>query len=192
MKYVFLIVFMALVFGVCALVDLLLKKLFPKAPLEESKHTVRMPRKGAIWGIILTIFPLVVALFWMPEGGDTLMIIGCVVAFLMGAVLLVNYCTFAIYYDDEMFLFKDLRHRKKAYHYSQITGQQSLITRSGVNTMLFVAGDTIELNEGMQGARDFMSKAFHLWCEQKGIDPDSIENNPEMMTYFPQPRDDAE
>lgn len=189
MKYVFLLVFMALVFGVCALVDMIFKKLFPKTPLEMEKRVVRMPRSGAIWGVILTVLPVVVLVFWMPAGGDLLLGIGAGVALLLGVILLVNYCSFAVYYDDETFLYKDLRHRKKIYHYSQITGQQSLMTRSGINTMLFVGGDTVELNSGMQGVSDFLSKAFHRWCEQKGVDPDSVENNPAMLTYFPQPEE---
>lgn len=188
-KYVFLLIFMALIFGICALVDWGIKKLFPKTPLETSKHVVRQPRRGAIWGIILTIFPIVVLLFWMPAGGDTVLLIGCISALLFGAVLLVNYASFAIYYDDETFLYKDLRHKKTVYHYTQITGQQSLVTRAGVSTMLFVAGETIELSEAMQGVRDFLSKAFYRWCEEKGIDPDSVENNPEYLTYFPEEAD---
>ena len=82
-KYVFLLIFMALIFGICALVDWGIKKLFPKTPLETSKHVVRQPRRGAIWGIILTIFPIVVLLFWMPAGGDTVLLIGCIAALLL-------------------------------------------------------------------------------------------------------------
>ena len=39
----------------------------------------------------------------------------------------------------------------------------------------------------MQGLDAFLNKAFFRWCAVKGIDPDSIENNPPMLTYFPDP-----
>ena len=43
----------------------------------------------------------------------------------------------------------------------------------------------------MQCLDAFLNKAFFRWCSAKGIDPDSVENNPRMLTYFPDP-DDAE
>ena len=39
----------------------------------------------------------------------------------------------------------------------------------------------------MQNLNAFLSKAFFKWCAAKGIDPDTIENNPRMATYFPDP-----
>ena len=39
----------------------------------------------------------------------------------------------------------------------------------------------------MQGLDAFLNKAFFRWCSAKGIDPDSVENNPRMLTYFPDP-----
>lgn len=39
----------------------------------------------------------------------------------------------------------------------------------------------------MQGLDAFLNKAFFRWCAVKGIDPDSIKNNPPMLTYFPDP-----
>ena len=47
MKYVLLLLFCALVFLVCFLVDKLLQKLFPKHELEKSKSVVRPPQKSA-------------------------------------------------------------------------------------------------------------------------------------------------
>jgi len=44
MKYVLLLLFCALVFLVCFLVDKLLQKLFPKHELEKSKSVVRRKR----------------------------------------------------------------------------------------------------------------------------------------------------
>lgn len=181
----------AFVFLVCFLVDLLLRKLFPKEKIEKSKQVVHLPRRQAIFGIILTFAAIVVFVRFLQQKMDVPLLLGGIAALLIGAGLLVNYCSFSIYYDDETFLYRDLRHKKTLYHYSQIRGQRSLLTRSGVNTELFVGGESLQLYSAMQGLDAFLNKAFFRWCSAKGIDPDSVENNPRMLTYFPDP-DDAE
>ena len=187
MKYLFLLIICAVVFLICFLIDLLLKKLFPKEAIEKGKQVVRLPRRGAIFGVILAFTALVVFVRILPQKMDTLLLIGGIAALLLGAVLLVNYCSFAIYYDEETFLYKDFRHKKTLYHYSQIRGQRSMLTRSGVNTLLFVGEESLQLYSAMQGLDSVLNKAFFRWCAVKGIDPDSVENNPAMLTYFPDP-----
>lgn len=187
MKYVFLILLCAFVFLICFLIDLLIKKLFPKDRLESSKQCVRLPRREAIFGVILVFAAIVVFVRFLPQKMDALLLIGAIVALLLGALLLVSYCSFAIYYDDETFLYRNFRHKKTVYHYSQIRGQRSLQTRSGINTELFVGGESLQLYSAMQGLDAFLNKAFFRWCAVKGIDPDSVENNPPMLTYFPDP-----
>ena len=105
----------------------------------------------------------------------------------IGVILLCTYFSFVIYYDDEGFLYKAWGHGKQEFRYSQIRGQRSLLTRGGVNTILFVGKEEINLYSAMQNLNAFLSKAFFKWCAAKGIDPDSVENNPRMATYFPDP-----
>ena len=71
MKYLFLLGFCAVIFLLCFLIDKLIQKLFPKHKLEKSKTVVRPPRKSAVFGVLLLVFPLMALLFWMPEEGDT-------------------------------------------------------------------------------------------------------------------------
>ena len=120
---------------------------------------------------------------------DTLFLIGSAVAVIFGVLLLCTYFSVVIYYDDEGFLYKAWGHGKKEFRYSQIKGQRSLLTRGGVNTILFVGNEEINLYSAMQNLNAFLSKAFFKWCAAKGIDPDTIENNPRMATYFPDPDD---
>ena len=61
------------------------------------------------------------------------------------------------------------------------------MTRGGINTILFVGKDEINLYSAMQNLNPFLKHAFFRWCEANGIDPDSIENNPRMFTWFPDP-----
>lgn len=187
MKYVLLAAVCAVVFLVCFLVDKLFGLLFRKSKTEQSGNVVRLPRRNAIAGVLLSFVPLVVLLFFIPEGGDTLMLVGCIIAMVMGVLLLVNYFSFAIFYDDEGFVYRDLLRRKTAYHYNQIKGQRSVLTRSGVNSTLFVAGDALNVYSTMQNLDRFLNHAFYRWCESKRIDPASVENNPAMYTWFPDP-----
>ena len=187
MKYLFLAVFCGIVFLLCFLVDKLIQKLFPKHALEKSKNVVRPARKSAVFGILLLVFPLMALLFWMPEEGDTLLTICCVGAMIMGAFLLFTYFSVAIYYGDDSFLYKTLRGGKKEYRYAQIRGQRSLMTRGGINTILFVGEDEINLYSSMQNLNPILKHAFFRWCAAKGIDSDSVENNPRMFTWFPDP-----
>ena len=191
MKIWMIVAVCAFVFLVCFLLDTLFKHLFPKSKLEKSKTAVRPARRSATFGVILLFVPIVVLLFFMPEGGDTLLLIGCIAALIFGVILLVNYFSVVIYYDDEKFLYKTLRGGKKEFHYSQIRGQRSLMTRGGINTILFVGDEEINLYSSMQNLNAFLNKAFYRWCAAKGIDPDSVENNPRMFTWFPDPEKPA-
>ena len=123
MKYLFLLGFCAVIFLLCFLIDKLIQKLFPKHKLEKSKTVVRPPRKSAVFGVLLLVFPLMALLFWMPEEGDTLLTICCVGAMLMGAFLLVTYFSVSIYYGEDGFLYKTLRGGKKEYRYKDIRDQ---------------------------------------------------------------------
>lgn len=186
-KYVFVLIVCAVVFLVCFLIDTLLKLIFPKSRLEKSKQVVRPPRRSAVIGVILTFAGAAMLVKLLPEKSDVLFLIGSIVAVIFGVILLCTYFSIAIYYDDEGFLYKAWGHGKKEFRYSQIRGQRSLLTRGGVNTILFVGDEEINLYSAMQNLNAFLSKAFFKWCAAKGIDPDSVENNPRMATYFPDP-----
>lgn len=187
--YILMLIVCAAVFLVCFLIDTLLKVIFPKSKLEKSKQAVRPPRRSAVIGAILAFLGLAVVVRIAPKEHDTLLLIGAIGAMVIGAVLLCTYFSVVIYYDDEGFLYKAWGHGKQEFRYSQIKGQRSLLTRGGVNTILFVGDAEINLYGAMQNLNAFLSKAFFKWCQVKGIDPDSVENNPRMATYFPDPDD---
>ena len=158
-----------------------------KSKLEKSKQVVRPPRKSAVAGVILTFAGVAVLIKNLAGTPDTLFLIGSIVAIIFGVILLCTYFSVVIYFDDEGFLYKAWGHGRKEFRYSQIRGQRSLLTRGGVNTILFVGDEEINLYSAMQNLNAFLSKAFFKWCAVKGIDPDTIENNPRMATYFPDP-----
>ena len=189
MKLILVAAICAFVFLICFLIDTLFKLIFPKSRLEKSKQVVRPPRRSAVIGVILTFAGAAMLVKLLPEKTDVLFLIGSIVAVIFGVILLCTYFSIAIYYDDEGFLYKAWGHGKKEFRYSQIKGQRSLLTRGGVNTILFVGDEEINLYSAMQNLNAFLSKAFFKWCAAKGIDPDTVENNPRMATYFPDPDD---
>lgn len=189
MKLILVAAICAFVFLICFLIDTLFKLIFPKSRLEKSKQVVRPPRRSAVIGVILTFAGAAMLVKLLPEKSDVLFLIGSIVAVIFGVILLCTYFSIAIYYDDEGFLYKAWGHGKKEFRYSQIKGQRSLLTRGGVNTILFVGDEEINLYSAMQNLNAFLSKAFFKWCAAKGIDPDTVENNPRMVTYFPDPDD---
>ena len=187
MRLILVVAICAFVFLICFLIDTLFKLIFPKSKLEKSKQAVRPPRRSAVIGVILTFAGAAMLVKLLPEKTDVLFLIGSIVAIIFGVILLCTYFSVVIYYDDEGFLYKVWGHGKKEFRYSQIKGQRSLLTRGGVNTILFVGDEEINLYSAMQNLNAFLSKAFFKWCAARGIDPDSVENNPRMATYFPDP-----
>ena len=187
MRLILVVAICAFVFLICFLIDTLFKLIFPKSKLEKSKQAVRPPRRSAVIGVILTFAGAAMLVKLLPEKTDVLFLIGSIVAIIFGVILLCTYFSVVIYYDDEGFLYKAWGHGKKEFRYSQIKGQRSLLTRGGVNTILFVGNEEINLYSAMQNLNAFLSKAFFKWCAARGIDPDSVENNPRMATYFPDP-----
>lgn len=181
MPYVFLGFLCVFVFLVCFLIDMLVKKLQKK---KDDAGVVRMPKRSAAFGILLICFAICAFLFWVPAE-ELWLKIGCFVIAAMGAILLVQYGAFCIRYGEDGFSVREFRKPERKYTYAQIEGQRSLLTRSGVHTTLFVAGEQVTLTSAMDGAQAFLCKAFYKWCDLRGIEPDSVENNPRMMTYFP-------
>lgn len=185
MKYVLYILLIAAIFGLVALVDFVIGRLFPKKEIQKTGNTVRLPRYSSILGLMMTLLALF-ALLFLDLSENTALAVGCVVVLIMGIFLLVNFWRFGIWYDEEKFVYRTLTKREKTYYYKDITGQQAILAKSGVNTTLFVGGDALELYESMQGLGNFLSKAFYAWCRIKEIDPDTVENNPQMLVYFPE------
>lgn len=186
MKYVFLLLFMAAVFGVCRLADLLLGRIVPKIPQRESGRAVRLPHRSIVFGILLTFFGIASLIGFFSQM-KALYRVACIAVTAMGVFLLVQYGSFGVFYDGESFVYRTLKSRKQVFRYGEIVGQRSLLTRSGVNTVLLLrGGEQIVLSESMDGVREFLQFAFRRWCEANGTDPDTVKNNPEMLTYFPE------
>ena len=144
MKYILYLLLIAVIFGLVALVDFLLGKLFPKSELQKKGKAVRLPRYSFILGLLLFLIGLIAVLFLSLKTHLALWL-GCLVIFAVGAFLLLNFARFAIFYDEKGFTYRTLVKKEKYYRYKDITGQRSFVARSGVNVLLYCAGDEIAL-----------------------------------------------
>ena len=184
MIYILYFLLVALIFGLVALIDFVLKKLLPKPKHAQKGNVVRMPRYSFILGLIITLFSVFVLLF-VSAAEQKALWFGGLVVLAMGVFLLFNFYRFAIFFDEEGFTYRTLTKKERSYRYDQITAQESFLAKSGWNSTLYVAGDEVPLTAAMQGVDKFLNKAFFAWCRQKGIDPDTVENNPTMLVFFP-------
>ncbi len=186
MKYLFLGLFAAAVFGLCWAVDRLLQKLFPKDERQRSGKAVRLPRRSSILGVGLSFVAVAMEIRFF-EALEWYMHLAAILVLIVGIFLLVQYFSFSIYYDDEGFTYRDLRRKATSHRYGDILGQRSLLTKAGVNTVLCLPDCEIPLYSAMQGAGEFLHHAFYLWCEATNTDPETVKNNPTYMTWFPEP-----
>lgn len=182
MKYVIVLLFMAAVFGLCFLVDRLCRRLFPADP----RKAVRLPRRSVIFGVLLTFLGFTAWLVYWPQFAWYLRV-SSILVLVMGVFLLVQYFSFSIRYDEEGFEYRTLGKKAMTCHYDEILGQESLLTRSGVHSTLYTKQGELPIYTALVGLPEFLKTAFSHWCEAKGIDPDTVENNPQYLTYFPKP-----
>ena len=176
--------FVAAVFGIIALFDFLLKKILPKPRHAQKGNVVRMPRHSFIFGMFLTVFSVLVLLF-VPLSEQKVLWWAAWFVLAMGAFLLVNFFRFGIFFDEDGFTCRTLTGKARSYRYEEIRAQESFLAKSGWNSTLYVADSEVPLTAAMQGVDKFLNRSFFGWCRQKGIDPDTVENNPTLLVFFP-------
>ena len=191
MNYVLYILMVAVIFGIIALADFVLGKVFRKSRALKQGKSVRMPRYSLILGLLMAILGFF-CLLYIPYGAETFLWYGCLLVVVIGVYLLVNFSRFGIFYDDEQFTYRTLTKKAKTYRYSEIRSQRTFTAKSGLNITLDAAGDEIQLYTAMQGLGDFLSKAFYRWCLEKGLDPETTPHDPSMLVYFPSPEEEHE
>ena len=187
MQYVLYLLLIAVMFGLVALCDFLLKKLVFRNR-QQYDNAVRMPRYSFILGILLTVFALVGVLY-IPMQEELFLWLGCWLVLVIGAYLLVNFFWTGIFYDDTGFTYRVFPRKGKTYRYGDITGQRTFVAKSGWNSNLYVDGDEVQLYAAMQGLSNFLNKAFYAWCREKDIDPNDVENDPHNLIFFPEPEE---
>ena len=185
MEYVIVILVAAAIFGICYLVDKSFTGMFRSKAQHMSGLAIRASKRYGSFGLIFIVLGIAAVFAGLGEGGYVLLGGGIIVG-LMGIGLVTHYLTFGIFYDGESFLVSKFGRRSVAYRYEQIKGQMLYITGGSVLIELHMTdGKAVMLQSAMEGVYAFMDQAFAGWCRQKGIDPDTVENDPGTLQFFP-------
>lgn len=186
MEFVAVIVIAALVFGVCYLVDKAFTKLFRSQQQHMSGTAVRLNKRYATIGLIMAVLGLS-AVFTGMDQQETVLIVGGAILLAAGTGLVVYYVTFGVFYDDEGFILNTFGKKSQTYRYSDIQSQQLYNNYGTILIELHLSdGRSMQLQSGMQGAYDFMDKAFHAWLRQTGRrQEDCPFYDPDNSCWFP-------
>lgn len=186
MKLVPILVVVAVVFGICFLVDKLFTRIFRNTAQHKSGKAVRLNKKTGAFGLIM-ILAGVAAVFSGFSSNLVLVIGGCFLA-VLGVCLVVYYLSFGVFYDEEQFVLTTFGKRSKTYFYKDIQAQQ-LYTSYG-NTLIELHlsdGRAFQLQSGMEGVYSFMDKAFCAWLRQTGTNrEDCTFYDPDNSCWFPE------
>lgn len=173
-------------FGICYLVDRFFTKTFRSRAQHRSGLSVRVSRRYAVFGLILA-FLGICAIFTGLRSGAVL-VIGGVIAVLMGAGLIGYYITFGVFYDADSFLLTTFGKKSVIYRFSDIKHQR-LYAITGGSTVIELHlkdGNALSLQSTMDGTFPFLDHAFAAWCRQTGRNPDDCDfHDPSQSLWFP-------
>ena len=192
MEYLAVIIFAALVFGVCFLVDKGFTKLFRNQAQHHSGKAVRLNKKYGAFGLILTVLGLATVFTGLP--GTWIFLIAGAILILVGIALVVYYMTFGIFYDADSFVYTTFGKKSAVYPYNQIRCQQLYILQGGgiVVELHMVNGNTVQVQLQLSGAEDFLNTAFLGWVRQNNLDARDgccDFHDPEKSCWFPSMED---
>ena len=185
MDFIPVIIFAAVIFGLCFGADFAFRKLFRSRAQHASGKALRASKHYGSFGLIFTALGFSAMLF---NQGSWILAAGGVVVVLLGAGLMLYYLSFGIFYDDDSFLVSGLFKKSRTYSYSDICSQQLYVVTGGsVLVELSMAdGKTVNVQTTMNGAIAFLDAAFAGWCLQTGRDPDTCDfHDPENSCWFP-------
>ena len=184
------IIIVAVVFGLCYLVDKGFTRIFRGTQQHQSGKSVRLSKRYGSIGIIMAALGTAAAFMggnekdWLLMGGGIVLVLG-------GIALVVYYMSFGVYYDDETFLISSFGKSSVAYHYRDIRCQQLYAATGNVVVELHMTdGKHFQVHTGMSGMYPFVDHAFNAWLRQTGrtvedcpwYDPDNSCWFPELET----------
>ena len=186
MEFVALLIVAALVFGVCFLADKGFKKVFRSQEQHASGKAVRLSKRYGTMGLLLTAFGT--AVLFAGLDGNLLLLVCGIIMIVVGIGLIIYYMTFGVFYNDDSFLLMTFGKPSKTYAYRDIQGQKLYITTGNVILVeLYLSdGRTFQLQSAMEGAFDFLDKAFFAWLEQTGRTLEECSfHDPKNSCWFP-------
>ena len=176
----------ALTFGVCYLFDKGYTNVFRNKIQHYSGLAVRINKRYAVFGLILTLLGIVAIITGITDG--PVLLGGGIIVLLMGAGLITYYLTFGVFYDEDTFLLTTFGKKSRVYRYSDIVHQQLYIVQGGnvVIELHLTDKNAVSVQSTMEGTYPFLDHAFAAWCRQTGRDPESCDfHDPSQSLWFP-------
>ena len=176
----------AAVFGLCFAVDKGFAKSFRNQIQHKSGLSVRLSKRYALFGLILTVVGILAICMGLTDG--TVLLWGGVIVLLMGAGLITYYLTFGIFYDADSFIFTTFGKKSVVYSFSDIREQKLYVVQGGsiIVELHMADGRAVSLQSTMEGTYPFLDHAFAAWCRQTGRNPEECEfHDPSNSLWFP-------
>ena len=176
----------AAVFGLCFAVDKGFAKSFRNQIQHKSGLSVRLSKRYALFGLILTVVGILAICMGLTDG--SVLLWGGVIVLLMGAGLITYYLTFGIFYDADSFIFTTFGKKSVVYSFSDIREQKLYVVQGGsiIVELHMADGRAVSLQSTMEGTYPFLDHAFAAWCRQTGRNPEECEfHDPSNSLWFP-------
>lgn len=187
-SFLFVILFMALVFGLCFLVDKGAARLIARA---RAASSVRPPLRYPVLAAALILAAVGCVVFAVVKQ-SWLYGAAAAVFLAIGVYALVYYRATGISYTDTHFTFRSGK-RRRTFAFGDIEGQRVAVAKTGVCLVLCLGAEQVVLYSSMQGFGPFLDSAFQGWCRAKGLDPaGQIWHDPANQQWFPDQPDAIE
>ena len=176
----------ALVFAICYAVDKGFSKLFRGQKQHKSGKAVKLNKRYALFGLLLTVLGTVGV--FTGIGNGPVLLIGSILVLVMAVGLVAYYLSFGIYYDADSFLYSAFSRKTVSYRYDDIRAQKLYVIQGGsmVVELHMADGRAVSLQTSMDGAYPFLDHAFARWCEQRGITAENCQfHDPSQHQWFP-------
>lgn len=185
MELLFVLLVVAVVFGLCWLVDKAFTKLFRSKVQHVSGLSVRLNKRYGTAGVLLFVLGIMAIFAGIPD--NTVLWAGGALILITGVGLVVYYLSFGIFYDEDSFLITGFGKKGRTYQYNQIKTQQLYeITGGNLLVELHMSdGSAVQIYSQMVGTKAFMDKAFLGWVRQNNIDIRETDCDPDEYRWFP-------
>lgn len=189
MEYAWIAAVAALTFGVCFLLDKLFSRLFRSRQQHTSGNSVKLRKRIATFGLLVGLLGLLCVVFYW--GSHPVIFWSGWILLLMGGGMLVYYLTFGIYYDEEGFVYSRFGKKSQLYTYSRIVSQQLYNSQGSILVELHLSnGETVPVQDNMEGGFAFLDYAFARWLEEGGKSKEDCPfHDPDKCCWFPSRED---
>lgn len=189
-QFLIILLFAAVIFGICYLVDKAFAKLFRNKAQHRSGKAVRANKRYGTFGVILSVIGIMAICVGISDG--PVLLWGGVIVLGMGVCLAVYYLSFGIFYDGESLLLCRFGKPDETHYFKDIVGQKLYMVQGGnvIIELHMADGSAVSVQSAFDGVYPFLDTAFAAWCLATGRDPQECEfHDPSQSLWFPTAED---